>query len=93
MTQLVNTTSTRNMLKHKSLSAIELHQKIKQNSIVYGGNIKLKIYGTLHCKSGKQMKKENRVFFTSIDDVLFHKFRPCGHCMRTEYKKWKDGLI
>lgn len=69
------------MIKHLQINNRALHQKIKNKKIIYGGNSKLKIYGTLHCKSGKRMKKENRVFFTSMKDVEAHKYRPCGHCM------------
>jgi len=39
------------------------------------------------------MKKQNRVFFTSVKKAIKFGYRPCGHCMRAEYKKWKDGLI
>lgn len=81
------------MIKHIEISNTELRKKIKQKEIVYGGNSNLKIYGTLHCKSGKRMKKKNRVFFTSIENAKKHGYRPCGHCMKMDYKKWKDGLI
>ena len=50
------------MIKHKDIDDNELHQKIKRKEIVYGGNINLKIYGTLQCKSGKRMKSKNRVW-------------------------------
>jgi methylphosphotriester-DNA--protein-cysteine methyltransferase len=36
------------------------------------------------------MKKENRIFFISEEEAIRQGFRPCGHCMRQEYKKWKD---
>jgi methylphosphotriester-DNA--protein-cysteine methyltransferase len=39
------------------------------------------------------MKRENRVFFVSEKEAIKHSFRPCGHCMKTQYKKWKDGII
>jgi len=47
----------------------------------------------LNCKSGKRMKKENRVFFSTENEAIKSNFRPCGHCMKTEYKKWKNGFI
>lgn len=81
------------MIKHLDINDVELHQKIKRKKIIFGGNSKLKIYGTLECKSGKRMKKENRVFFTSITEIKINKFRPCGHCMRKDYKIWKNGLV
>jgi len=39
------------------------------------------------------MKRENRVFFSSIPEAEQNNYRPCGHCMKTAYKKWKDGLV
>jgi len=81
------------MIKHSEISDKELIKRIKQNEICFGGNLKLKIYGRLNCSSGKRMKRENRVFFSSEKEALQKTFRPCGHCMSSEYKKWKDGLI
>lgn len=60
---------------------------------MFAGNRHLKIYGTLHCKSGKRMKKENRVFFQSEKEAMEAGYRPCGHCMNSAYKKWKDGSV
>ena len=53
------------MLHHSELSSRKLKALIDEREIVLGGNKQLKIYGTLSCKSGKRMKKENRVFFRS----------------------------
>jgi hypothetical protein len=55
------------MIKHLDLPNNELRRKIKQREIVFGGNMRLKIYGTLHCKS---------------NEARTQGFRPCGHCMR-----------
>jgi len=76
------------MVKHIEISDSDLRSKIKQKVICFGGNRKLKIYGTLQCKSGKRMKRENRVFFVSEKEAIKNDFRPCGNCMKTEYKKW-----
>jgi methylphosphotriester-DNA--protein-cysteine methyltransferase len=81
------------LTKHNEISDAVLRIKIWQQQIVLGGNIKLKIYGTLSCKSGKRMKKQNRVFFVSEEEALGNGYRPCGHCMKANYKKWKDELI
>jgi methylphosphotriester-DNA--protein-cysteine methyltransferase len=81
------------MIKHIDIDDSVLHQKIKQKEILYGGNFNLKIYGTLQCKSGKRMKRKNRVFFNTIHQAKELGFRPCGHCMRIAYKNWKNGLI
>lgn len=81
------------MINHNEISIIELHRKIRKKIISFAGNARLKIYGELHCSSGKRMKKENRVFFFSEQEAMSAGYRPCGHCMKTAYKKWKDGLI
>jgi len=79
------------MIQHSAISDKELKTQIKQGSICFGGNKKLKIYGTLQCSSGKRMKRENRVFFSAEVDALKNGFRPCGHCMKQAYQKWKNG--
>ena len=84
---------TLTMLHHKDISDKNLRKQIRKNEICFGGNEKLKIYGTLSCKSGKRMKKENRVFFISEKEALDKGYRPCGHCMKSEYQKWKDGAV
>ena len=66
---------------------------IEQGKITLGGNKHLKIYGTLQCKSGRRMKMQNRVFFVSEKEATYRGYRPCGHCMKSEYQKWKKGLI
>ena len=76
------------MIQHINITDCDLLSKIKQNEIFFGGNTKLKIYGKLHCKSGKRMKRENRVFFESENEAIENGFRPCGHCMKYDYKKW-----
>lgn len=76
------------MIKHLDINDSDLSSKIKQKEICFGGNRKLKIYGTLQCKSGKRMNRKNRVFFASESEAIKNDFRPCGHCMKIEYKKW-----
>ncbi|KFF15272.1 Ada metal-binding domain-containing protein [Flavobacterium hydatis] len=81
------------MIEHNNISNLDLRNKIKNAEIYFGGNRKLKIYGSLKCASGKRMKRENRVFFLSENEAKQNSFRPCGHCMKAEYKNWKNGLI
>ena len=81
------------MIKHTEISDRELKNKIKNREVRFGGNATLKIYGTLSCKSGKRMKKENRVFFSSENEAIESAYRPCGHCMKEQYSKWKNGTI
>lgn len=39
-----------------------------------------KIFGKLDCKSGMRMKKENRVFFLTLEDAVNEGYRPCMKC-------------
>lgn len=84
------------MVKHLALgdnSFAQLRQlkiRIDNNEIQLGGNSNLKIYGTLSCKSGKRLKVKNRVFFKNEEEAIRAGYRPCGHCMRTKYKLWKN---
>jgi methylphosphotriester-DNA--protein-cysteine methyltransferase len=77
------------MFHHLDLSNRTLKSLIDKGAIKLGGNKALKIYGTLSCRSGKRMKKENRIFFTSGIEAIDAGYRPCGHCMREKYGKWK----
>jgi methylphosphotriester-DNA--protein-cysteine methyltransferase len=78
------------MMQHSDISKSELADKIKSGEIVYAGNSRLKIYGTLKCASGKRMLRGNRVFFANKLEALKLGYRPCGHCMLAEYKEWKS---
>lgn len=66
---------------------------IRNREILLGGNLKLKLYGTLQCQSGRRMKKTTRVFFSSAEEALAQGFRPCAHCMNAAYQKWKNGSV
>lgn len=66
---------------------------IRQKEILLGGNLQLRLYGTLQCRSGKRMHKTRRVFFSSTAEALAQGFRPCAHCMNAAYKQWKNGLV
>ncbi|MGZ3943511.1 MAG: Ada metal-binding domain-containing protein [Mucilaginibacter sp.] len=83
------------MIAHSDLGetpfgrARKLKELVDGGGIQFGGNKKLKIYGTLDCSSGKRMKIANRLFFKSENEALSMGFRPCGHCMRKEYVRWK----
>ena len=81
------------MMHHSEVDDIVLRKKIREKTILFGGNKTLKIFGTLSCKSGKRMKKQNRVFFVSEKEAINSGYRPCGHCMKIKYQKWKDGFV
>ncbi len=77
------------MTRHNDIGIQELWRKIKNRSILYAGNSRLKIFGRLNCRSGKRMKKGNRIFFKTETEAIAEGFRPCGHCMRDHYREWK----
>jgi methylphosphotriester-DNA--protein-cysteine methyltransferase len=79
------------MIRHIETIQQSIFRQIKRKEILFAGNQQLKIYGTLKCKSGKRIKQENRVFFSSKEDAEVNSFRPCGHCMREEYREWKKN--
>lgn len=76
------------MIRHRDITDKALREQIKQGALSFGGNVRLKIYGTLNCGSGKRMKRENRIFFESSNEAIAEGYRPCGHCMKTEYREW-----
>ena len=80
------------MIHHCDIRPEDLRKKINQKEICFGGNKNLQIVGTLTCKSGKRMKKENRVFFTSMEEAIEIGYRPCRHCMYNAYKEWKNSF-
>lgn len=81
------------MIEHSKISDKELRKQIRRRKICFGGNKTLKIYGVLGCASGKRIKRDNRVFFVSEQDALHNDYRPCGHCMKNEYKIWKMNMF
>jgi methylphosphotriester-DNA--protein-cysteine methyltransferase len=77
------------MIRHSDIARHDLIKRIQQGEITLAGNRRLKIFGKLTCSSGKRMKKENRVFFKDTSEALGTGFRPCGHCLKLQYKQWK----
>jgi methylphosphotriester-DNA--protein-cysteine methyltransferase len=56
---------------------------------IYAGWGPGKIFGLLSCKSGMRMKKENRVFFHSLEDAVSGGFRPCKKCRPIDEKDFE----
>ncbi|MEO6684532.1 MAG: Ada metal-binding domain-containing protein [Dyadobacter sp.] len=83
------------MIAHNNLGVDKLEiqrnlgRLIRHGEITFGGYKKAKIYGTLHCRSGRRMKIENRVFFKNEKQAISEGYRPCAHCMPEKYKFWK----
>jgi methylphosphotriester-DNA--protein-cysteine methyltransferase len=80
------------MYHHLQITSGELKKMITAGQIRFGGNGRLKIYGTLSCSSGKRMKKQNRGFFKDESEAIQHGFRPCGHCLKAKYLKWIEQV-
>ncbi|WP_310107210.1 Ada metal-binding domain-containing protein [Algoriphagus sp. 4150] len=81
------------MIPHDEITNEDLRYKIQRRVISFGGNRKLKIYGTLACRSGKRLKRESRVFFFSEEEALQYGYRPCSHCLRKNYRNWKQSML
>ena len=80
------------MLLHSVILSGGLGRLIRRKEICLAGNRRLKIYGTLSCRSGKKMKKENRVFFINEEEAIREGYRPCGHCMKQAYLMSKNRV-
>jgi methylphosphotriester-DNA--protein-cysteine methyltransferase len=77
------------MIFHNDLERDELRKLIHHRIVKFGGNKKLKIYGRLNCGSGKRMKRENRIFFSSEEEAMEQGYRACGNCIGSRIKKLK----
>lgn len=77
------------MIYHQDIASKELLKLYRSGKLLLAGNKKLKIYGQFGCKSGKRMKRENRVFFQLEAEAHLLEYRPCGHCLRSKYNEWK----
>ena len=80
------------MIEHSTMDEIQLRRMLKNGNISFGGNKNLKIYGLLSCRSGKRMKRQNRVFFKTGEEAQSLGYRPCGHCMRELYQLWNYSI-
>jgi methylphosphotriester-DNA--protein-cysteine methyltransferase len=59
-----------------------------------GGHRRTKVYGRLDCPTalrwiarGKYV--QHRVFFADEEVAVAAGYRPCGHCLRVEYRRWR----
>ena len=60
----------------------------------FGGNRRGSIYGRLNCSSALRAIRTGgyepfRVFFADEASAIAAGYRPCGNCMKEEYKAWK----
>lgn len=71
----------------------KLYKILKKGNIIvspvpgeYAGYRPGKIFGTLDCRTGMRMKKENRVFFHTLEDAIAEGYRPCCNCKPLDEK-------
>jgi methylphosphotriester-DNA--protein-cysteine methyltransferase len=77
------------MHAHSDLTSMEFSRLARNKEITIAGNSALMIYGTLRCQSGRRMKSSKRVFFANEKEAKALGYRPCGHCLRKDFLKWK----
>ena len=62
-----------------------------------GGNRRRRIYGRLDCRSAVGALAtgyaKHRVFFADEATALAAGYRPCGTCMREEYRDWVEQSL
>jgi methylphosphotriester-DNA--protein-cysteine methyltransferase len=61
-----------------------------------GGHARTRVYGRLDCPVAlgwirRGSKMPHRVFFADEETAIAAGYRPCGACMREEYRRWKLG--
>ena len=62
-----------------------------------GGKGVAKIYGRLDCRSALRAiaagdtYQRHRVFFSDEATAKASGYRPCGNCMKPEYRAWKEA--
>ena len=61
-----------------------------------GGHRRGRIYGRLDCPTARRsiangQYVRHRVFFADEETAIAAGYRPCGHCLRPEYRQWKVG--
>ena len=63
----------------------------------FGGNRRRRIYGRLDCRSAVGALAtgyaKHRVFFADEATALAAGYRPCGTCMRDEYRAWVEASL
>jgi hypothetical protein len=60
-----------------------------------GGHSRTRVYGRLDCRVALSLIRRGydvrptRVFFADEATAIAAGYRPCGACMRAEYRQWK----
>ncbi len=61
-----------------------------------GGHRRSRVYGRLDCPVALSLiargfDMRHRVFFADEATAIAAGYRPCGACLRDEYRRWKDA--
>ncbi len=61
-----------------------------------GGHSRTRVYGRLDCPVALSLLRRgfvprHRVFFADEATAIAAGYRPCGACMRAEYRAWKSS--
>lgn len=65
---------------------------------LFGGHAKQRIYGRLDCRAaGRALGRadtyrRHRVFFADEAAALAAGYRPCGVCLRLQYRAWRAAI-
>lgn len=65
---------------------------------LFGGHAKQRIYGRLDCRAaGRALGRadtyrRHRVFFADEATALAAGYRPCGVCLRLQYRAWRAAI-
>ena len=51
-------------------------------NMIYVGNKNSKIFHKENCKSVSNMKSENMISFSTIDEAIANDYKPCGVCLK-----------
>lgn len=85
-------------MKKYKLTGSDGKQYLSDTPGVLGGNSRLKIYGRLDCPSALSAIKrfsgsyeQYRVFFADEKTALAAGYRPCGNCLREQYRLYMDN--
>ncbi len=63
-----------------------------------GGHRRTRVYGRLDCPVALSLiargfdVRRHRVFFADEATAIAAGYRPCGACMREEYRRWKASV-
>ncbi len=77
------------MFWHCDLTPAQVFGLLRTRQITLAGNARVRIFGRLDCRSGRRMLRQHRVFFVDEAEALAAGYRPCAHCLRPAYRRWR----